>query len=178
MQKRNQLFLPLFRIDNHSAVLLQSMSHVRALQQSVVHYHHIIGIINIGMYCNRLGADTVVSRNRRSHPLRTIFREALHVLSRLECHICQQKSRRLRSLSASAMPSDFHCVFHICSCLRVPAHAFICLPFRFPIPFCFRRSAFSCPLRGPHATSRVTFPFPLPGPHAISVSNVHMLACA
>ena len=113
MQQGKQFFLFFLRIDDDGTVFLQSMGYIRTLQQPVIYYNHIVRRINIGMNRNRLPADAVVSRNRRSHALRSVFRKTLYKFSCLERYVCQQKRRGLGSLSPSSVPSDFHCVFHI-----------------------------------------------------------------
>ena len=57
-------------------------------------------------------ADSVVSGNGSAHSLGTVLREALYVLSVFETNIRQQKRCGFGTLAASAVPSDFQCVFH------------------------------------------------------------------
>ena len=82
------------------------------MQQGIVHHRHKVRIINIGMHPDGIVADAVVGRDRRAHSLRAVFREALHLLPRLKCHIRQQKSRSLRPLAASAVPTDLRQMSH------------------------------------------------------------------
>ena len=113
LQMRAQLRGGLAGVDDDGAFLLQSGGHIHSGEQGLVHHHHVIGEIDVGVNGAALRADAVVCRDGGAHPLGAVLREPLDVLARVEGRVRQQQGRRLCALAAPAVPADLYDVFHV-----------------------------------------------------------------
>ncbi|CAN4026963.1 Sigma-70 family RNA polymerase sigma factor, partial [Dysosmobacter welbionis] len=99
LQQGPQLRGGLAGVDDDGAFLLQSGGHVHGGQQGLIHDHHIVREVDVGMDGAPLGADPVVGGDGRAHALGTVLREALDILARVERRVRQQQRRRFGALA-------------------------------------------------------------------------------
>ena len=100
-------------IDEDRTLFLKAVRDMDGMKECLIHHHYEVGIIDIGVDADPVPADPVEGRDRRAHALRAVFRKSLYEASCFERHIRQKERRCLGSLSASAMPSDLNCLFHL-----------------------------------------------------------------
>ena len=106
-QHGTDLFRALRRVDDDGTAFFQTCCHIDVFDQGLIYDHDIVGVVDVGMYTNRLITDSVVSSDRRAHSFRTVFGETLYFGTGGKANVSQKQSRRLGALASAAMPSDF-----------------------------------------------------------------------
>src|SRR5690606_1576582 len=99
--------------DDQYAILRHPISEINRTHKGGIEYHHVLRLLDMAVYGDRLVANAVISDYRSPHPFRPALGESLEVLACRRSRLPEQQGSGFGSLAAAAMPTYLQVLSHL-----------------------------------------------------------------